>query len=88
MTQRIKEFGAKVTKTIVHGTTMPGYYTYQGVNFTMGIVNDEYGWEADLLAEDVDPRLEDHYRLGTTFGTKKELIGTLFFLDQNWDKEV
>ena len=81
MTQRIKEFGAKVTRT------MPGWYTYHGVNFTVGIMDDECGWRADVLADGVDPRLEDHYQLDTNFETKKELVGTLFFMDQHWNEE-
>jgi len=79
--QQVKEFGAKVKRT------MPGWYTYHGVNFTIDIMDDEYGWRADVLADGVDPRLENSWRLDTNFDTKKELVATLFQMDQHWNEE-
>lgn len=79
--QQVKEFGAKVKRK------MSGWYTYHGVNFTIDIFDDEYGWRAAVYADGVDPKLYNSWRLDTTFDTKKELVGELFFMDEHWNKE-
>ena len=85
VSQKVKEFGAKVKKD-----GCAGYYTYIGRNFKANF-NSEEGvtkhWEVDLLSDDVDERVNEQFYDYNQYDTKAEVVWILLGLDQQIEEE-
>ena len=81
LSNRIKRFGAKVTRE------MPGYYVYVGINFTAKLNEaacENVWWEVNTWSDDTDPKVEamyGGYDAFNTFEQKSDVLGELFRYD-------
>jgi hypothetical protein len=81
--ERVKEFGAKVTREFA------GYYVYKGVNFTAEFNEDSCErtwWSVNVYSDNVAKVVVDEFGFGgnseNNFERKKDCVYALFCLDQ------